>query len=254
MKSTSRLQRRYEEMREETKSIKSELRKATRLDVHTKERMTRLNTEVVQLKDERKALRQELQEARAALLDSGKPDLVKMEEFRSQNAKMKDELAAIRRQLENTKSEAAYALNAYQTATREGGDRSKEAEELRRLNEELKRKADERAIKLRELQYENQTKVKDQQVDKLKHLLAEREERIRRLELERNSIGYKGGRPLGTRATSVPRRGSPSTSRTSSPGPGALPGVSTIQAPVGRDHHSSRSLHIQNATRRGNKE
>ncbi|KAF8425572.1 hypothetical protein EV426DRAFT_51766 [Tirmania nivea] len=234
--STSRLQLRFEQAREEVKTLNFELKHSKDQVASAQERMTRLNTEVISLKDERKQLKQDLQQARAALLSSDKPDVVKMEELRAKNAKLKEEVTSLNRQLESTKSEAQYARDAYQKATREGGDRAKEAEELRRLNEELERKADERAVKLREVQFVNQSKVKDQQIDKLKRVLTEREERIRRLELERNSIGYKGGRPLGTRATSVPRRGSPSTSRTSSPGPGALPGNSTLPAPAGRDH------------------
>jgi len=157
----------------------------------------------------------------------------------------------MKRQLDSAKSEVEWARGAYQTATREGGDRSKEAAELRRLNEELERKADERAVKLRELQFDSQRKVKDGEIGKLRLKLAERDERIRRLENEKINIGYKGGRPLGTRATSVPRRGSPNTSRTSSPGPG---GSSTITAPSGRDHHSTRPFHGHSASRRGNKE
>lgn len=240
VKSTSRLQLRFEQAREEVKTLSSELKRTKNQIVSTQERMARLNTEVVNLKDERKQLKQDFQQACAALLSSEKPDVVKMEELRADNAKLQDEVSSLNRQLESSKSEVQYARDAYQKATREGGDRAKEAEELRRLNEELKRKADERAVKLREVQFVNQSKVKDQQIDKLKRVLAEREERIRRLELERNSIGYKGGRPLGTRATSVPRRGSPSTSRTSSPGPGALPGNSTLTTAAGRDNHPAR--------------
>ena len=238
--STSRLQLRFEQMRDEVKTLNSELKHSKDQVVSAQERMTRLNTEVISLKDERKQLKQDLQQARAALLSSDKPEVVKIEQLRAENAKFQEDVASLNRQLESTKSEVQYARDAYQEATREGGDRAKEAEELRRLNEELERKADERAVKLREVQFVNQSKVKNQQIDKLKRLLAEREERIRRLELERNSIGYKGGRPLGTRATSVPRRGSPSTSRTSSPGPGALPGNTTLPAPAGRDHHPTR--------------
>lgn len=250
--STSRLQLRFEEMRQEVTALKSQLKKSKDLEVHAQERMTRLNTEVVTLKEDNKQLRQELNQARASLLSSGKPELVELETFRSENAKLKDELGNAERQIETAKSEVEYVRDAYQTATREGGDRSKEATELRRLNEELERKADERAVRLRELQIDNQSKVKDQQIDKLKHLLAEREERIRRLEYERNNIGYKGGRSIGTRATSVPRRGSPSKSRTSSPGPGTLPGNSIPPAPAGRDHPTRP--YVQSATRRGNKE
>lgn len=236
--STSRLQLRFEQMREEVKALNSELKRSKDQAVSAQERMTRLNTEVINLKDERKQLKHDLQQARAALLSSDKPDVAKMEGLRAENAKLQEEVVSLNKQLESTKSEVQYARDAYQAATREGGDRAKEAEELRRLNEELERKADERVVKLREIQFVNQSKVKDQQIDKLKRVLAEREERIRRLEFERNSIGYKGGRPLGTRATSVPRRGSPSTSRTSSPGPGTLPGNSTL--PAGRDHHPAR--------------
>jgi len=246
--STSRLQLRFEQTREEVKTRNSELKHSKNRVVSAQERMIRLNTEVSNLKDERKQLKQDVQQARAALLSSDKPNVVKMEELRAENAKLQEEVASLNRQLESTKSEVQYARDAYQEATREGGDRAKEAEELRRLNEVLERKADERAVKLREVQFVNQSKVKDQQIDKLKRVLAEREERIRRLELERNSIGYKGGRPLGTRATSVPRRGSPSTSRTSSPGPGALPGNS---APAGRDHHPARPF-LSSGRRSGN--
>ena len=218
------------------------------MEIESQGRMTRLNVEVANLKDERRQLKQELQQARTALLSSDSPDLVKMEELRTENAKLKDEIGSMGRQLENAKSDAQWAREAYQTATSEGGDRKKEAAELRQLNEELERKADERAVKLREIQLDNQRKVKDQQIDKLKHLLAEREERIRRLENEKNNIGYKGGRPLGTRATSVPRRGSPNTSRTSSPGPGAMQISSIVPAPA------TRPFHVQAAARRSNKE
>ena len=103
-------------------------------------------------------------------------------------------------------------------------------------------------MKLREIQLDNQRKIKDQQIDKLKHILVEREERIRRLEGEKSNIAYKGGRPLGTRATSVPRRGSPNTSRTSSPGPGTMQSSSTVLAPA------TRPFHLQTVTRRSNKE
>ncbi|KAF8442632.1 hypothetical protein BGX38DRAFT_777949 [Terfezia claveryi] len=249
--STSRLQLRFEQTREEVKTLNSEVKHSRDQVDSAQERMTRLNTEVINLKNERKQLKQDLQQARAALLSSDKPDVVKMEELRAENAKLQEEVASLNRQLESTKSEAEYARDAYQEATREGGDRAKEAEELRRLNEVLERKADERAVKLRELQFVNQSKVKDQQIDKLKRVLAERDERIRRLELERYSVGYKGGRPLGTRATSVPRRGSPSTSRTSSPGPGTLPGNSALPAPVGRDNHPTRPF-LSSGRRSGN--
>lgn len=252
--STSRLQLRFEQTREEVKTLNSEVKHFRNQVVSAQERLTRLNTEVINLKNERKQLKQDLQQARAALLSSDKPDVVKMEELRAENAKLQEEVASLNRQLESTKSEAQYARDAYQEATREGGDRAKEAEELRRLNEVLERKADERVVKLRELQFVNQSKVKDQQIDKLKRVLAERDERIRRLELERNSVGYKGGRPLGTRATSVPRRGSPSTSRTSSPGPGTLPGNSALPAPVGRDHPTRPFLSSGRRSGNNNKE
>ena len=246
--STSRLQFRFEEMRKEVQSLKTQLTKSKNLEIESQGRMTRLNVEVTNLKDERRQLKQELQQARTALLSSDSPDLVKMEELRTGNAKLKDDICSMGRQLESAKSEVQWARAAYQTATREGGDRSKEAIELRQLNEELERKADERAVKLREIQLDNQRKVKDQQIDKLKHLLAEREERIRRLENEKSNISYKGGRPLGTRATSVPRRGSPNTSRTSSPGPGAMQSSTTVLAPA------ARPFHVQTVTRRSNKE
>lgn len=229
-------------------SLRAQLRRSKNLEIESQGRMTRLNMEVTNLKDDRRQLNKELQHARTALLSSDSPDLVKTEELRIENAKLKDEISSMGRQLESAKSEVQWARAAYQTATREGGDRSKEATELRQLNEELERKADERAVKLREIQLDNQRKIKDQQIDKLKHILVEREERIRRLEGEKSNIAYKGGRPLGTRATSVPRRGSPNTSRTSSPGPGTMQSSSTVLAPA------TRPFHLQTVTRRSNKE
>ncbi|KAF8460671.1 class II histone deacetylase complex subunits 2 and 3-domain-containing protein [Kalaharituber pfeilii] len=252
--STSRLQLRFEQMREETKQLKSILSKSKKAEAASEARNQRLTAELNGLRDERNKLRQDLQQARATLISSDKPDVVKMEQLRAENEKLQEQLKSANSQLESAKSELVWARDAYQTATREGGERGKEAEELRRLNETLQRKADERAITLRQMQHENLHKVKDQQINKLKHQLSERDERIRRLENERNTIGsYKGGRQLGTRASSVPRRGSPNASRTSSPGPGALPVMSTLPAPVGRENQN-RPAHVQTAGRRSNKE
>ena len=236
------------------KKLRQELAKSRETESLSEERRSRITTEVTTLREERKQLKQELQEARTALLSSDKPDVVEMEQLRAKNQQLLEQVGNLKGKLKTLEEKLTWVEEAYQTASREGCDRGKEAHDLARMNEELQRKADERAVTLRRLQFDNQNKVQDQLIDKLKHQLAERDDRIRRLESERNSMGsYKGGRPLGTRATSVPRRGSPGTSRTSSPGPGVVPATATLPSFAGRDH-PTRPTHVQSTVRRANRE
>lgn len=213
-----------------------ELSKVKESFASVEETKERLAQEVWKMEDERRQLRIELKEARSALLGSDKPDVARMEELRTKNEKLEETIAGKERELKEKTTELELFRELRQTATAAAVEARRETAELQKANEVLQRKADERVIRLREMQFDAQSKLKDQQISKLESQLALKKEALRKLELK---LASTKGRPLGTRTVSVPQRASPGQSRTSSPGPTTLPPLTGRDLPT----HPLRNNH-----------
>lgn len=168
-------------------------------------------------------------------MKSGFPPLQRLEALSAEVVACKSRLEAYELRCKNSEALGDFFRDHYQDASNANYAKKKEIDELTREIERLRRLADERPIKLRELNNQMVMKAKEMEIVVLKETLKEREKKVERLERERKEREWERERMLRgfrgnwtTRSGSVPRRtpvgmgkaspgGSPSVSRTNSP-------------------------------------
>ncbi|KAI5780851.1 hypothetical protein EDC01DRAFT_257843 [Geopyxis carbonaria] len=156
---------------------------------------TRLTTDLDALKAKHKATLAHLSPSAGASTNAA---LVKHSAaLEASNTSLHSKLAA-------AEKEASYSREQYQVASNAFRTQATEIAELTAANALLQRRADERVIALREGSAANAVGAREAEIARLNAMLAERDARLRRLELER---ARRGGMP-GTRSGSVPSRAS----------------------------------------------
>lgn len=209
MESAARLQTRFEETRQLLRDKNAVITKAERLEKQALAARDRALAEMEKLKIQNTELRQQLEAAGAP--GSSHQELVRL--F-FENTELKKKLDHANNKVQASERDAGFAREQYQFASTATYEMRKELDGVQAANTELQRKADARAIKLREMAMANAATARDAEIEELNIRLKEREDRIARLE-QREVYGLKRG--------SVPRRvGSPALSRGSSPGLAAL--------------------------------
>ncbi|KAL3478402.1 class II histone deacetylase complex subunits 2 and 3-domain-containing protein [Aspergillus californicus] len=211
------LQHRYETRTKDLHKTRQERDRLLEAKRTSEQRAEKQRDELTKLKDERTQLRHELEQARESLKTSG-GDMAELEKAREEIRRLTKENASLERKSEYEHKQAEYTRDQYQTASNVAAQSGTEIRQLREENEALTRKAAGEAVRLRELNIQNDESRHLSHIAELEGALASREDLLRRKEDELRDI--RRNRP-STRSTSTQPR-SPKLnagSRPSSPGP-----------------------------------
>ncbi|KAI9370750.1 class II histone deacetylase complex subunits 2 and 3-domain-containing protein [Aspergillus egyptiacus] len=211
------LQHRYESRSQDLVKIRRERDRLIETKAESERRSEKQKEDITKLKDERTQLKHELEEAREAI-KSGGGDLAELEKAREEIRRLTKENASLERKSEYEHKQAEYTREQYQTASNVAAQSSNELRQLREENEILKRKVAGDAVRLREVNIQNDESRHLSRIAELEALLSSRQDLLHRKEEELREI--RKNRP-STRATSTQPR-SPklnnANSRPSSPG------------------------------------
>ena len=237
----SDLQYRFEEQRKdlsETNKARDEaLFRAERATL----RMTEIYTTMSTLKEERTALKGQLEEANARLLNHSIPERVELETIRLIAAQAAADKKKLEERVVKLQAENNYIREMYQSSSQSAADLAGERAEMENALAASQNKATGEHARLRQMGYDARTKALAAETKKLKTLLVDREAglRFRDEELARLREANRGR--MGTRGSSVPRSprlGSPMKlgrdirSRQGSPTTGELKGKGVHPHPL----------------------
>ena len=204
----SRLQKQVEELRDALATMKLKVEKYEAEEPERDETDKYRQSQIENLEKDKKNLREELEATRAVMLASDNSLIVSLAQLRIDLEGQKAENARLTQMLEYADRDREYAKEAYRQANIQGGERAREAEELRNENDILQRKADDRPLQLRALQNGLEIQQKDQEIELLKGQFEDAQERLRRLEAKEfnnggpNSRGGKFGGRGGSKSDS----------------------------------------------------
>ncbi|KAJ9143880.1 Citron Rho-interacting kinase [Pleurostoma richardsiae] len=192
------------------------------------------NSTITNLKDEKKALEDQLGEARAALASSAIPEVAQLAKAEEQLREEEKKVQALEKKLTSQQGDMEYTRKIYQDASSSAASLGVENRELSARVAELEQRASENLLKIHQVDAEGEAAA-------LRRLWEEeraiRQERERDLERAREELRVlKNGR-RETRQTSVPRSPrlgvmSPRTSRGAAGSRGTSP-ASTADAITG---------------------
>ncbi|KAJ5104650.1 hypothetical protein NUU61_001997 [Penicillium alfredii] len=168
------------------------------------------------IKEERRQLKGELEEARQALKDGG-GSMAELETAREEIRRLTKENAGLERKSDYERKQAEYTREQYQNASTAAAQLGTEARQLRAENETLNRKVEANAVRLREMNTQNDAAIHLARIGELELIVTGRDDLLRKKEDELREI--RKNRP-STRSTSTQPR-SPkwaASSRPTSPG------------------------------------
>lgn len=210
------LQYRYEEKHNLLHQTRHELEIEREKSQKSQTRFERQKEEITRLKDRNAELVTELEAARNTIKSGGglESDL---EKSREEIRKLEKSLASLERTVQQERSQTEYTRQQYQNASTSAAQSAMEARRLEERVQELEKKANGEAVRLKELKMKKDGEIQLARIKELESLLATRETLLTRKEEEIREM--KKNRP-STRATSMqPRSPKYGTSRPSSPGP-----------------------------------
>ncbi|KAF3892735.1 Class II histone deacetylase complex subunits 2 and 3-domain-containing protein [Trichophyton interdigitale] len=210
------LQYRYEEKHNLFHQTRHELEIEREKSQKSQTRFERQKEEITRLKDRNAELVTELEAARNTIKSGGglESDL---EKSREEIRKLEKSLASLERTVQQERSQTEYTRQQYQNASTSAAQSAMEARRLEERVQELEKKANGEAVRLKELKMKKDGEIQLARIKELESLLATRETLLTRKEEEIREM--KKNRP-STRATSMqPRSPKYGTSRPSSPGP-----------------------------------
>ncbi|KAK2794722.1 hypothetical protein FQN52_007492 [Onygenales sp. PD_12] len=217
----SRLQHRYETRHNEYHKMRTELDQALETSKKSADRLERQKAEIAKLKDEKAALSKDLEEARNTIKEGG-GDAAALESALEEARKLTKENASLQRSVTQERSQSEYTRQQYQNASTAAATAAMELRQREEELEEMKSKAAIDAEKLKLLRMKNDEQMHLARIAELETTLAGRDEMLNRKEEELREL--KKNRP-STRATSLQPRSpkvgaSRPASRPASPGPG----------------------------------
>ncbi|KAK2807140.1 hypothetical protein FQN51_004754 [Onygenales sp. PD_10] len=217
----SRLQHRYETRHNEYHKMRTELDQALETSKKSADRLERQKAEIAKLKDEKAALSKDLEEARNTIKEGG-GDAAALESALEEARKLTKENASLQRSVTQERSQSEYTRQQYQNASTAAATAAMELRQRDEELEEMKSKAAIDAEKLKLLRMKNDEQMHLARIAELETTLAGRDEMLNRKEEELREL--KKNRP-STRATSLQPRSpkvgaSRPASRPASPGPG----------------------------------
>jgi predicted nuclease with TOPRIM domain len=181
------------------------------------------------LRTESTALKQQLEEANAKLLDHTVPERAELERVRLEAAHAKEDAEFAKSRLERATTDHEYVREMYQSSSQSAQGLASQITELENSLAVAQNRATGEQAKLREMGYDAFTQQLRAENKKLKAVLKDREAAIKFRDEEIARLKEASRGRMGTRATSVPRSprlGSPMKmgSRQGSPAAGELRG------------------------------
>ncbi|RPB12448.1 hypothetical protein P167DRAFT_605614 [Morchella conica CCBAS932] len=232
MESAGRLQLRHDELKKQLADTRKELRRSQKTQRDAENRKEHTSKELAKVRNERNKADEELKDARARLL-AGPPDKAALEQSRAENEKLSEKLRTVECKLQAQNNDFEFLRGQYQEASNGALELNADNTRLQEENSVLERRGADVVVQLRRMQHESQVQARDKQIESLTLQLREREERIARLEHERQ-VNTRTRGSIGMRASSVSIRGSPIQSRATSPatGPGTYGRESSSTHPL----------------------
>jgi hypothetical protein len=228
VRALSDLQYRHEEQRQNLFKAEQDRDQAIMTAQSSVKRMTENADNVSQLKKERTELQQQLEEAKARLLDHNVPEKREFEALRLAVEKAQAEKKQVEDRLKSAEDQLEYLRNTYQESSRGAQALVSQVSELENEAATLRNQATGEQAKLREMGYNSHTKMLQKENKQLKARLKNYEATLKFKEEE--LLRANRGR-ITTRGSSVPRSprlGSPMKmgrgSRQASPAAGELKG------------------------------
>ncbi|KAL8828940.1 MAG: hypothetical protein Q9170_006381, partial [Blastenia crenularia] len=138
-------------------------------------RLAAQSTENAILKETKKTLQSDLEQARHDLLNSDRPDLVRLTTAESQARASAAEVTALDKKYASLTSDLEFARQAYQSASTSAADLAAQVTQLKSLLETAERKARGEAAHLAAVNRDNAVREAKRQVRQLKVALEERD-------------------------------------------------------------------------------
>lgn len=245
-----RLQNRYEDLQAK---YRNELQSHSALKESFEAVSNTCSTERHQkeaLAAENHTLKKKIKELQSAMVESSNPDISKRGQLEVQVETLQREKAELTKKLELVNGEMQYTREAYQSATQAATERTKEVDKLTTENAVLQRRASEIPVQLRQINDDGERERLRERLKTQQAALDAAHNRCRQLEEARGQAAYKGGRPLGTRASSSSRRASPVRSPAGSPALVGrdISGVGTTSDPKAKGAVARRAVANKNDT------
>ncbi|KAK4544223.1 hypothetical protein LTR36_004433 [Oleoguttula mirabilis] len=201
----SGLQFRHEEQREKLIEVTNQRDIAISTAQQAVNRITETAKNTSTLKAERTALKQQLEEANAKLLDHSVPERAEFEALRLAAAQTKTEKEQLDKRLLSARDENEYLRSNYQTSSQTAQNLASQNTELENELAVAQNKATGEQVKLRQMGYDSQTKSLRDENKKLKALLKDRDAGLKFRDEEIAKLKEASRGRMGTRGTSVPR-------------------------------------------------
>ncbi|EAS31071.3 uncharacterized protein CIMG_06550 [Coccidioides immitis RS] len=222
----AKLQHRYESKNERYHKTRRELEQSAESAKKSETRIERQKGEINKLKDERSELTKELQEARD-IVKAGGGLAADLEIAREEIRKLSQEKSNLERTAQQERSQSEFTRLQYQNASSAAAQSGIEVRQLKEQVEELERKCNGEAAKLKQLRAQNNEQQHLDRIRELENSLMTREKLLMMKEEEIRDL--RKNRPT-TRSTSTQPR-SPKfagSSRPASPAPNLGSNSNTI--------------------------
>ena len=209
----SLLQDRNEELTAERANLRHEKDDLITAAATTEKKLASRATEIAELKEERKSLKAELEEARNALKGSVVPEIAELEKAKEEARTTVQERDSLQKKIASLKQDFEFTRQQYQQASTAAAESSNRNTELEAENIELRKKASGEAARAKEITIKNATVIHEKRIQQLEAMLEERDELLRKRDRGRGvqtrsgSVQPRSPRPGNSRAGS--RAGSP---------------------------------------------
>lgn len=209
----SLLQDRNEELTAERANLKHEKDDLITAAATIEKKLASRATEIADLKEERKGLKAELEEARNALKGSVVPEIAELEKAKEEARAAVQERDSLQKKIASLKQDFEFTRQQYQQASTAAAESSNRNTELEAENVELRKKASGEATRAKEITVKNAHVIHEKRIQQLEAMLEERDELLRKRDRGRGvqtrsgSVQPRSPRPGNSRAGS--RAGSP---------------------------------------------
>lgn len=198
------LQHRYETRTKQIHELQNEKQKIVQEREASDQRLEKLQTDNIALKDQRLQLQEELQAARNALQHNTIPGIAELEAAHSAARTATSESAGLRTSLTNLRRDFEFTRSQYQDASTKAADLASQVSDLESQNLDLNRQASDERRRLAELNYRGDRKRDVARIEELELELGNREAVLTRVEEEVKAL--RKGRGVTTRGSSMQPR------------------------------------------------
>jgi hypothetical protein len=218
VKALEDLQYRHEEQRTQLVATQRELADAVAVAQTAVQRRTTSENQNAELRVERSALKQQLEEANKKLLDHSNPERREFEALRLQLEDAINARAKAEKRVELAQKDLEWARGMYQESSSKAQELAQQTTELEASLAQSRALASGETARARQISQQGHNKLLEKENKKLKLLLEDRNAGLKFRDEEIARLKEAGRGRMGTRGTSVPRSprvGSPLKGRTS---------------------------------------